>query len=242
MKKLLMLMCCLPMVGLAEIFDDPQNLKVLDENITPAELRDTMKTFSQSLGVRCQHCHVGEEGQSLREFDFAADDKDTKKKARFMLDMVKDLNQHMITGIKDRSVKVECITCHRGASIPIQTVDLLKNTYDEKGVDEALAKHDELKDQYYGSHTYDFTENTLLNLATQMFRTDPKGSLKTLQKNLSMHPKSVQTMFSMGELYAAQKDHKKALEYFNQAYELQPNPWLAQKIKGLQEQTIQEQL
>jgi len=237
MKRFLLLLICVhPAVWAADIFSDPKNLKVLDEDITPVELRNTMRMFSQSLGVRCQHCHVGEAGQPLSEFDFAADDKAAKDKARFMLKMVQDLNHHLVTGIKDRSVKVQCITCHRGAALPIQTVDLLKNTLDEQGVDGALAKHDELKAQYYGSHTHDFTENTLLNLATHSFATDPVASQKILLKNLTMHPKGVQTLVTLGEYHAAQKDLKTALDYFNQANAIQPNPWLAQKIKGLQEQ------
>ncbi len=236
MKKLLMLLGCLPMIVMADIFDDPQNLKVLDEKISPVELRNTMRMFSQSLGVRCQHCHVGEEGQSLREFDFAADDKAAKKKARFMYEMVKDLNQHMVTGIKDRTVKIECITCHRGAPTPIQTVDLLKNTYDEKGVDGALSKHDELKKQFYGSHTHDFTENTLLRLAQRVHKENPQTSIKILLKNIENHPKSVQTLLYLGESYAIKKDFKVALNYLERAYELQPNPLLEKKIKGLKEQ------
>ncbi len=236
MKKLLALLCCLPMLVVADIFDDPQNLKVLDEKISPVELRNTMRMFSQSLGVRCQHCHVGEEGQSLREFDFAADDKESKEKARFMYKMVNDLNQHMVTGIKDRKVKIECITCHRGAPTPIQTVDLLKNTFDEQGVEKALAKHDELKNQFYGSHTHDFTENTLLRLAQRVHKENPDTSLKILLKNIEIHPKSYQTLFYLGESYATKKDFKLALNYLEQAYKLQPNPFLEKKIKALKEQ------
>lgn len=230
-----MMLLCWSSCLRADVFADPQNLKVLDTEITPAELRETMKMFSQSLGVRCQYCHVGQEGQPLTEFDFAADDKSSKRKARFMFQMVQDLNQHLVTGIKDRTVQVSCLTCHRGQAKPILTVDLLQQTLAEQGVDQALAKYDELKDRYYGSHTHDFTEHTLLVLATRNFASQPAASRRILEKNLTLHPKGVQTLVTLGEWHAAQNDLKKALGYFQQAQKLQPNPWLAEKIKGLQE-------
>lgn len=228
----------IPHLAWANIFENPKNLKVLDESITPAELRQTMRMFSQSLGVRCQHCHVGEEGKPLTEFDFASDDKAAKMKARFMYQMVKDLNQHMITGVKDRSIEVECMTCHRGTNMPYQTVDLLKKTFDEAGLEPALAHHDELKTQYYGSHSHDFTENTLLDLAASIRIANPEASLKMLHKNLTLHPQSVQTLFQLGESYAAQKANQKALNYYEQALKLQPNPWLQQKINALKKESF----
>src|SRR4051794_8021197 len=61
-----------------------KNLKVFPANITRAQLLSNMKFFSQSLGVRCTHCHVGEEGKPLSTFDFASDAKDKKTVARKM--------------------------------------------------------------------------------------------------------------------------------------------------------------
>src|SRR6059058_3640019 len=49
-----------------------KNLKVLPKDISRADLLSTMKFFSQSLGVRCTNCHVGEEGKPLSTFDFAS--------------------------------------------------------------------------------------------------------------------------------------------------------------------------
>ncbi|MGJ8664709.1 MAG: c-type cytochrome, partial [Marinicella sp.] len=196
----------------------------------------TMRMMSIGLGVRCQHCHVGEEGQSLKTIDFSDDEKENKEKARFMLKMMMDLNQHMVTGIKDRSVEIECMTCHRGAVKPMFTVDILKETFNEKGIDAALAHHDELKQQYFGSHTHDFTEWTLINLAQSAHSTDPGATIKTLKKNLEIYPKSFQTIFVLAESYAAAKDMKSALSYYEKAYEINPDPRLETKIKTIKEQ------
>ena len=54
-----------------------------------------MRGFSRALGVRCQYCHVGEEGQPLSEFDFASDDNPNKDRAREMLRMLGTVNDHL---------------------------------------------------------------------------------------------------------------------------------------------------
>ena len=102
-------------------FADPphKNLKVLPKDISGPELVKTMKFFSQSLGVRCTFCHVGEEGKPLSSFDFASDAKREKQTARKMLAMVHRINQEDF-GVTDFSkVKVTCFTCHRGAKHPL---------------------------------------------------------------------------------------------------------------------------
>ena len=95
------------------------NLKVFPQTITRDQLIANMKLFSQSLGVRCTFCHVGEEGKPMSTFDFASDAKPTKLVARKMLAMVHRINQQDfgVTDFKD--VKVTCFTCHRGSTKPL---------------------------------------------------------------------------------------------------------------------------
>lgn len=96
-----------------------KNLKIFPADITRPQLLANMKFFSQSLGVRCTHCHVGEEGKPLSTFDFASDAKDKKLLARKMLAMVHRINSQDF-GVTDFSkVKVTCFTCHRGAVKPL---------------------------------------------------------------------------------------------------------------------------
>ena len=95
-----------------------KNLQVLSKDITRDQLMQNMKFFAQSLGVRCVHCHVGEEGKPLSTFDFASDAKKEKLVARKMLAMVHRINSEDF-GVKDfKDVKVTCYTCHRGALKP----------------------------------------------------------------------------------------------------------------------------
>jgi len=106
----------------------PVNLKVLPKNMPRPEVVRIMRTFTSGLGVRCQHCHVGE-GNDLSKFDFASDAKPTKEVARKMLTMVMDINAKHLAGVGEPvaaapagappALKVTCYTCHRGTTKPL---------------------------------------------------------------------------------------------------------------------------
>jgi hypothetical protein len=104
----------------AQVPDKFTNLKVLPQDISKAQLVETMKGFALGLGVRCSACHMGEEGKPLSTYDFASDEKRTKQNARVMLQMVHDINTNKISQIKldQPPVTVTCFTCHRGQKQP----------------------------------------------------------------------------------------------------------------------------
>jgi hypothetical protein len=96
-----------------------KNLKVFPKDISRADLLTNMKFFSQSLGVRCTYCHVGEEGKPLATFNFASDAKDHKTIARDMIRLADHINQdHLPKILTDPEAKVSCYTCHRGSTKP----------------------------------------------------------------------------------------------------------------------------
>src|SRR5690349_21026670 len=102
--------------------DSFTNLKVLPKDISKPALINMMRSFTGALGVRCQYCHVGREGMPLDSFNFASDDKRTKKVARVMLHMVMHINEEHLAEVPDRPephVVVKCATCHRGIARPI---------------------------------------------------------------------------------------------------------------------------
>jgi len=144
------------------------NLKVLPQDIPPQQLHQTMDGFTRALGVRCIHCHVGQEGKPFKHEDFALDDKPAKLKAREMMRMVSDINNKYLANLPDRSsspVKVECITCHRGVTQPRQLHDVLDATYDGGGIDSTVARYQALRAKYYGRAAYDFGEVPLTLVA-----------------------------------------------------------------------------
>ena len=96
-----------------------ENLQILPEDISPADLKATMNSFKAALGVRCTFCHVREGNPP--EFNYPLDKKDRKRKARVMLQMVAAINGTFLPRVKDdehHSPSASCITCHRGKETP----------------------------------------------------------------------------------------------------------------------------
>ena len=111
----------------AQIPDKFTNLKVLPKDIAKDKLVDVMRSYTSALGVRCSHCHDGEEGKPLSTYDFASDVKTAKQKARIMMNMTGDINKKYLSALtkfKDDVLEVKCVTCHRGATQPIPLEDL----------------------------------------------------------------------------------------------------------------------
>src|SRR5881628_3436280 len=73
------------------------NVKVIPKTTPVIQVVGMMRNFAGALGVRCQYCHVGQEGQPLASFDFAKDEKRTKLTARQMMRMVEEINRRIDT-------------------------------------------------------------------------------------------------------------------------------------------------
>jgi hypothetical protein len=133
-----------------------ENLQVLPEDITVRELIGVMRGISGGLGVRCTYCHVGEGGQPLSTYDFPADDKETKEKARVMLRMVNHINgEHFadLPGDPADRLTVRCAMCHRGQPRPLTLAEALTEVLDEQGIDSAVAQYHTLRNRFYGRDT-----------------------------------------------------------------------------------------
>jgi len=110
-------------VSLAFTKDDPyyKNLKVLPKNITKQQMDSVMHHFSNSLGVRCNFCHV--RNDSTKTWDFASDENKHKLTAREMMKMMDKINDKFfdVTGGKrviTTQLMVTCYTCHHGSTEP----------------------------------------------------------------------------------------------------------------------------
>jgi hypothetical protein len=148
-----------------------ENLKVLPKDIPVRALLDTMRNFTFALGVRCQYCHVGNEGEPLNTFDFVSDDKDAKKKARVMLQMVAAINNDHLTKLVDRKsppINVSCMTCHRGVTEPRPLSQVVLNAYDVGGADSAEKVYRALRTRYLGRAAYDFSEISLADVGAAL--------------------------------------------------------------------------
>lgn len=223
------------------IFADPQNLQVLPADISPGELSQTMRGFALGLGVRCQHCHVGEAGQPLSEFDFPADVKAPKMVAREMLKMVAGINATTaaVASRFDRpATEVRCVTCHRGQSRPQLIEDVLNETLESGDAAAAVEKYRALRKEFYGSHTYDFSELTLSMYANGLFRgPNQEAAIALGELNLEYHPDSANLHASLGRSYELTGKLEKALEYYRKALEIKPDFRFVQgRLKAVEEQ------
>ena len=219
-----MTMVAWPSPAPAQVFDNPKNLQVLPEDTDPGTLRNTMRSFAMGLGLRCTSCHMGEEGQDLSTYDFASDEKALKKKARGMLKMINEINNTHLAQYGDERVRVQCITCHRGVSKPRQIGDELALAAVDGGADGLRSRYAELRERYYGSHSYDFTEFTISEVArSRAIAGNMDEAAALLDQMLEDNPESFSGHFIYGELMRNTGDAAGALTHFKQALEIKPD-------------------
>ena len=173
--------------------DSLVNTKVFPHNTPVQQVIGQMRDITGALGVRCQFCHVGQEGQPLDQFDFTKDDKDTKLIARQMMRMVAEINRRLDTlpGRAAGDPVVTCRTCHHGVSqpVPLQTIVMAADSI--AGVDSAMRAYRNLRDRLYGRDAYDFGEPTLNIAAFRLARMGKHDdALALLALNETYYPNS----------------------------------------------------
>jgi hypothetical protein len=98
------------------------NLQVLPKDLSREQLVPIMRSFALNLGVRCEHCHLGE-GNDLSQFDFASDARPAKATARKMIGLTRSINETLAQALgapeAGAGQRVTCYTCHRGAVKPL---------------------------------------------------------------------------------------------------------------------------
>jgi len=201
------------------------NTKVIPHSTPVMEVVGTMRNFAGGLGVRCQYCHVGEEGMPLAKFDFAKDEKRTKLVARQMMRMVEEINHRIDTlphsadhDHEHQAVQVTCATCHRGTNRPVPLFQLLTDVAVAAGADSAVHTYRALRDRYYGRDAYDFGEGSL-NIAA--FRTARAGkfdeAFALLRLNEELFPNSSAMSVFRGNITLMKGDTAGAATAFREA-------------------------
>ena len=223
-----------------DIFADPENIQVLPKDISSAELSATMRSFAMGLGVRCETCHVGEPNMPLDTFDFASDEKPMKQKARLMIEIVGEINHELVPRLDDVEsadrVTVRCMTCHRGQPQPKLIEDVLDEQLASNGIEVAVNEYETLRKDFYGSHSYDFSEFVLPMYAQSLTENDQLDAAIAFAKlNANYFPESYYSVFVLAELYAATEQAKLAIDSYTRAIELNPRAerTLGPKIEAL---------
>ena len=198
------------------------NVKVIPKNTPVIQVVGMMRNFAGALGVRCQYCHIGQEGQPLAQFDFAKDEKRTKLTARQMMRMVEDINRRVDTlpehAQMTSHVEVTCNTCHRGVSRPMALEQLIQETAQTSGVDSAARAYRALRERYYGRAAYDFGEPTLNIAAFRLARGGKfNEAFAMLRLNEEQFPTSSNLATFRGNINLMKGDTTAAIASFREA-------------------------
>src|SRR4051794_29699661 len=210
--------------GTAQVAPPPAmtNLQIFPKDTPRPQVLATMQAFTQSLGVQCNYCHV-QEGRGGRN-DMASDEKPTKKAARGMMTLAREINAKLPEAVgkgAEATTRVGCATCHRGVPIPKQIADIVT---DAGSATAGLAKYKELRDKVYGGQSYDFSEGSLLVIAQRANQANKADdALAYLNANLEYYPKSARTYAAMGQVKNAKGDKPGAIAALEKAVELDPN-------------------
>jgi hypothetical protein len=214
--------------------DSVVNLQVLPQDMPVRDVIATMRTFTFALGVRCDYCHIGADGEPLAEFDFVSDDMPAKVQAREMMRMVGAINDDWLAGLPRRGargVQVECLTCHRGQARPILMDDLLVQLVDSAGAEAAAARYRDLRARLYGGATYDFRAGPVAAAAARLLRSGRPGAADTLLAlNAEFHPDDPPSAFLASQVALAQGDTAAAIEALVRAAALQSDNPLIQRL------------
>jgi hypothetical protein len=200
--------------------DSLVNTKVIPHSTPVPQVLGIMRNIAGDLGVRCQFCHVGQEGQPLSRFDFASDDKRTKLVARQMMLMLQEVNRRLdtIPARPSPGLQATCATCHRGLSRPVPLATHLVETATAAGADSAIRSYRALHARYYGRDAYDFGEPTLNTAAFRLARAGKfDEALALLRLNEEQFPNSSATYVFRGNISLLRADTAAATAAFREA-------------------------
>ena len=180
-----------------------------------------MPAVAAALGVTCDYCHAGR-GAEPRQ---TANGKPRLEVGREMIAMTASLNATVqsATGKTAReATTVTCATCHRGVAIPRPLTDILLLTGVREGADAAVKQYRDLRAQYYGRGSYDFGEDTLLNVARRLANARPDVAIPLADLNMEFFPKSVNTLVTKAIAQGGHDDDA-AVSTLKKALELDPD-------------------
>jgi hypothetical protein len=221
----------------AQIPQTFENLQVLPKDIARDTLTQIMRGFTQSLGVRCEFCHVPREGAATQpggpglNLLFASDDRDNKKKAREMMRMTDSINTRFLASLPARdnpSTDVTCITCHRGLNKPMMIENVLLATTASSGVDSAIARYRALRNDM-ASGRYNFSEQPVVEVSRKLGAAGKHAEgIKLLEMLQEFYPNSANIDFEIAGLQVAAGNRDAAIARYRAMLQKNPNDRRAQ--------------
>lgn len=222
----------------AQIPQTFENLQVLPKQISRDTLTQIMRGFTQSLGVRCEFCHVPREGAAAQpggpglNLLFASDDRENKRKAREMIRMTDSINTRFLAILPARDnppTDVTCITCHRGLNKPMMIENVLLATTASSGVDSAIARYRVLRnDMALGR--FNFSEGPVTEAARQLSAQGKHADATKLMEMLQeFYPNSSNIDFTIASIQEAGGNRDGAIARYRAVLQKNPNDRRAQQ-------------
>jgi tetratricopeptide (TPR) repeat protein len=206
--------------------DRPINIKVLPSGLSAAQLRSAMRDFTSGLGVRCIYCHEGAEDKPFSDWDFPSDQNPNKVRAREMIRMLYDIDDHLarINPSGLQRVEVSCYTCHHGRPKPMTLNEEISEVYRKEGLEPALARMAELKKEFYGKGVYNFESDRVLSQFGHSLLDSSKTdeALRVFKLNVEKFPKSSRAWSSLAEAYMLSGNNPEAVKSCEKSLELNP--------------------
>ena len=219
-----------------------ENLKVFSKDNPRDSLLGIMRGFTSALGVNCTYCHVTEPAPAgapgpRERLKPAADDKQTKKTARFMIKMADSLNRVVLAALPERhspKITVSCATCHHGSPLPQTTQAMVAEAIEKGGLDSAMARYRRLRADMVNGR-YDFREGPINDVATTLAaRGQAPDAIRLLEMNQEFFPNSADVDLTMAEVYLKSGDRDKAIAHFRAALVKRPNdPRVTRRLQEL---------
>lgn len=206
--------------------EKPKNLKVLDTSLTHEQVDHIMDQFKVALGVGCDHCHVRQSDPNARGLDFAKDSLPSKEAAREMLRMTMAINKDFLTKLAKSDsdkVAVQCITCHRGQLKPEMLEDVLMRAKTSGGMAAVDSTYRALRKKFYGGFSFDFSDQSLGNMAIAVSQESDQDALTLLKLNKEFNPESVFNQWLLGQVYTSLGDTTSAIAEYERALQMSPD-------------------
>ena len=214
----------------------PQNLQYFPKDIRRDSLTQIMRGIAMSLGVRCEYCHTERQGATAPPggnvpLNYALDDKETKRQARYMLKMVDSINTKLLAAMPVRDnppTNIGCVTCHRGVSKPTTIEAVLLTSTADAGVDSAIARYKTLRTDM-ASGRYNFSEQPVIEVARRLgAQQKAADGIKLLEMLQEFYPNSANIDFEIAGLQERAGNRDAAIARYRAVLQKNPNDRRAQ--------------